>query len=106
MGYNGVADGVVVDRVSDDVKVGNDSMVNSVRNQDNSHGTVEDVENSDDRVTITLDPTDGVLNNILAHFFGLLSPCSNSSPDVTAICSDRSHGNNFKFSFTSLLILL
>ncbi len=53
-----------------------------------------------------VDPTDGVLTNVLEHPFGLSLPRSNSPPGVTATCSVRLHSNKFKFLFISLLTLL
>ncbi len=64
---------------------------------------VEDAQNSDN---IVIDLTDGVLTNVLAYPFSLLSPQSNSPPGVIATCSVQSHGNKFKFPFIFLLTFL
>ena len=93
---------------TEDVKVGNDG-VNNGRNQDNRRITVEDTVDldSDARVTDAIDLIDRALADVLAHFFGPLSPWSNLRPGVTAVCFGQSHGNQLKFfSFTSLLTSL
>ncbi len=108
--------------VPEDVEVGNDSMGDDAKNQDNRYVTVKDVEDSDHQVTVAVDfaVVDTVFADVLAYHFGPLSPRSNSLPNVTAACSGQSnsppgvtttcsgpsHGNKFKFSFTSLLTLL
>ncbi len=98
-----VGDGVGVGGVLEDVKLDNDNVGDDAKNQDNRHAIVKDVEDSDN---IMVDPTDGVLADVLAHPFGPLSPRSNSPPGVTAACFVQSHGNKFKFLFISLLTLL
>ncbi len=103
VGYNEVGDGVGVGGVLEDVELGNNSVGDGARNQDNRHVTVKHVEDSDD---VIVDPTDGILADVLAHLFGLSSPRSNSPPSVIAACSGRSHSNKFKFSFIFLLTLL
>ncbi len=98
-----MGDRVGVGGVLEDVKLGNNGLADGAGNQDNRHATVEDVENSDD---VLVNPTNGVLADILAHPFGPLSPQSNSPPGINTTCSGRSHGNKFKFLFISLLTLL
>ncbi len=98
-----VGDGIGVEGVPEDIELGNNSVDDGARNQDNRRTTVEDVEDSDN---VVVDPIDGVLANVLAHPFGPSSLQSNSPPGVTAACSVRSHGNKFKFPFISLLTLL
>ncbi len=95
--------GVGVGGVTEDVELGNDGVGDGAGNQDNRRATVEDVEDSDD---VVVDPIDGVLADVLAHLFGLLSPRSNLPPSVIAACFIRSHGNKFRFPFISLLTLL
>ena len=53
-------------------------------NQDNRRATIEDVADSEDRVTVVVDFTDGVPADVLVHLFGPLLPRSNSLPGVTA----------------------
>lgn len=84
VGCDGVGDGVGVGKFPKDVEVGNNSMCDSARNQDNWYPIVKDVENSDDRVTIVVDlaavdlavvdSTDGVIANVSAYLFGFLLP--------------------------------
>lgn len=87
MGYDGVDDGIGIGRVLKDVKMGNNGVGDSAKNQENWHATVKNIKNSDDRVIVVVDVTDGVLINILAYFFGLLLPQFNLLPNVTAACS-------------------
>ncbi len=103
MGYDGVGDGVDVGGVSEDVELGNNGVGDGAGNQDNRRATIEDADHSDD---VVVDPTDGVLADVLAHPFGPSSPRSNSLLDVTTACSGRSHDNKFKFPFIFLLTLL
>lgn len=105
-GYNRVGDGVGISRVPKDVKMGNNGMDDNVGNEDNWRATVENVEDSDNGVTVVVDFTDYVLADILAHLFGFLLPQSNLPPGITVAYSGQSHGKNFKFSFTSLLTSL
>ncbi len=78
--YDGVGDRVDVGKISEDVQLYNNGMVNGTRNQDNWRAIVEDIENSDD---IVVDPIDGVFVDVLAYLFGLLSPRSKLPPSVT-----------------------
>ncbi len=57
----------------EDIKVGNNSVSDN-RNQDNRCAPVKDVVDFDNRVTTAVDPTDGVLVDVLAHPFGLCHP--------------------------------
>lgn len=104
-------DGVYIGKVPEDIVVGNNGVDDVTGNQDISHTTVENVKNSDNRITVVVDlavvdPTNRVFTNVLIHFFGFLLPGSNLPPGVTAAYFDQSHSNKFKFSFTSLLTLL
>ncbi len=98
-----MGDGVGVGGVPEDVELGNDGVGDGARNQDNRRATVDDTEDSNN---VIVDPTDGVLADVLAYSFGPSSPQSHLPPGITAACSMRFYGNKFKFPFISLLILL
>lgn len=71
MGYDRMSDGVRVGGVPEDVKLGNNSIDDDAKNQNNWRATVGDPEDSDD---VVVDPIDRVLADVLAHSFGFSSP--------------------------------
>lgn len=73
VGYDEVNDGVSVNRDLENLNVSNNSINNS-RNKDNWHVIVEDGIDFDDKFTAVVDPTNGVLADILAYSFGPLLP--------------------------------
>ncbi len=95
VGYDEVGDRVGIGRVLD-----------GIVNQDNWHAIVADMEDSNDKVTIAMDPTGGVLVDVLAHSFSPSSPQFNSSPGIIAPYFSQSHNYKFKFLFISLLTLI
>lgn len=52
----------------EDVKMGNNSVGNG-ENQDNRHATVENVVDSNNGVTTSVDPIDGILADVLVYLF-------------------------------------
>ncbi len=48
MGYDRVGDGIDVSGVPEDVEMGNDSVGNSAKNQNNRCTTIKDMEDSND----------------------------------------------------------
>lgn len=106
MGYDRMDNRMSISGVSENVKIGNDGVGDGARNQDDRRAAVENVVDTDDRITVVVDLTDGVFANVLIHFFGSLSPQSNLLSSVTAACLDQSHGNKSKFLFISLLTLM
>lgn len=85
----------------ENVKVGNNGISDG-RNYDNYRATVEDVVDLNDRVINTVDPTDGVFDDVLAYLFGFLSLQSNLPLSITIIYSGQSYSNNLQFFlFTS-----
>lgn len=79
MGNDRMGDGVGLGEIAKYIKVGNNSVGDNTGNQDNWLVTVEDMEDSDNQVTVvvnpaTVDTTDSVLANVLVHSFSLLLP--------------------------------
>lgn len=88
-----------------DVKVGNYG-VDDRQNQDNRHIMIKDVTHFNNKVTVIIDLTDGVLADIMVYFFGPLSLRSNLPSGITSAYSGRFYSNKFNFLFISLLTLL
>lgn len=86
--YDKIDDKMGIDRILDNIKIGNNSVDDDIKNQDNKYVMVNNIEDSNNRVTITvnltiIDLTDGVIADILAYFFSFSSSWSNLPPDVT-----------------------
>lgn len=69
----------------EDVNVSNNG-VNHSKNQDNQRATIKNVADFINGVIVIVDPINGVFVNVLAYFFGSLSPKSNLPPGITTAC--------------------
>lgn len=86
MDYDRVGDGLGVGRDLEDIEIGNNDMGES-RNKDNCHATIENIVDFDDKVNDMVDPTDGILVDVLIYSFDPPSLRLNLPPGITTVCT-------------------